>query len=63
MIYQHGFEFEINEKDITKEDIKELEKSISKFLIDKGYINSKIHRVGLYNLDLEPTWKDCKSII
>ena len=61
--YQKGIEIAIDKKDISAEDFRELEQVISRFLIEKNYINPKLHRVGVYNKNLEPIWKKCEEII
>lgn len=63
MNYQKGFEFIIYEKDMSKEDNKDLKILISNFLVNKGYVNPKIHKIGEYNRNLEETWEDCKELI
>lgn len=63
MSFEKGIKIILKDKDITKEDYDELERMISKFLIDKNYNGAKVHKIGHYNMQLEPVWKDCKDII
>lgn len=62
MKYQHGINFKLEGKDISKEDIKELINIVGNFLINKNYKNVEVSRVGVYDKNFNEIWEKYNMI-